>query len=106
MIIFTLFIFHISQWLRARYLSIAKKIAKNGNKRPLKAYIKSKTKSRNDVGPLKVGNSFISNNSEMATLLNEQLLHRGVLQQHHKVSNPATVTTASTVSNSPLQQPR
>ena len=39
-------------------------------KRPFNAYIKSKTKSRDNVGPLKVGNSFITDNEEMATILN------------------------------------
>ena len=42
-------------------------IAKNGNKRPFNAYIKSKTKSRDNVGLLKVGDN---DNEQMATLLN------------------------------------
>ena len=46
-------------------------IAKNGNKRPFNAYIKSKTKSRDNVGPLKVGNSFNSDNALMASMLND-----------------------------------
>ena len=45
-------------------------IAKNGNKRPFNAYIKSKTKSRDNVGPLKVGDKFITDNEQMASLLN------------------------------------
>ena len=45
-------------------------IATKGNKRPFNAYIKSKTKSRDSVGPLKAGNTFIMDNGEMATLLN------------------------------------
>ena len=45
-------------------------IAKNGNKRPFNAYIKSKTKSRDNVGPLKVGDRYITDNEQMATILN------------------------------------
>ena len=33
-------------------------------------YIKSKTKSRDNVGPLKVGNVYITDNDKMATILN------------------------------------
>ena len=47
-------------------------IAKNGNKRPFNAYIKSKTKSRISVGPLKHGNDLITDNTLMATVLNNQ----------------------------------
>lgn len=45
-------------------------IATNGNKKPFTSYIKSKTQSRANVGPLKVGNEIISENKEMATILN------------------------------------
>jgi len=47
------------------------KIAQNGNKRPFVAYIKSKTKSRSGVGPLKVDNKTISGDKDMATELNK-----------------------------------
>ena len=46
-------------------------IAKNGNKRPFNSYIKSKTASRVNIGPLKVGNELISDNQGMATILND-----------------------------------
>ena len=45
-------------------------IAKSGNKRPFNAYVKSKTKSRMNVGPLKVNKEIISDNEEMAKVLN------------------------------------
>ena len=48
-----------------------RKIAKSGNKRPFNAYIKSKTKSRSNVGPLKVNKTIISENKDMAKILNE-----------------------------------
>lgn len=51
--------------------SYEKKISKDGNKRPFNAYIKSKTKSRSPVGPLKVGSNSISDNKEMARILND-----------------------------------
>ena len=45
-------------------------IAKNGNKRPFNSYIKSKTASKINIGPLKVGNNLVSDNLGMATILN------------------------------------
>ena len=45
-------------------------IANNGNKRPFNSYIKSKTSSRVNIGPLKVNGDLITDNSEMATALN------------------------------------
>ena len=56
--------------VRAAKRRFEKNIAKNGNKRPFNAYIKSKTKSRDNVGPLKEGNEFISDNEHMASILN------------------------------------
>ena len=47
-------------------------IAKNGNKRPFNSYIKSKTKSRISVGPLKQGEELVTDNRLMATMLNAQ----------------------------------
>ena len=46
-------------------------IAKSGNKRPFNAYVKSKTKSREGVGPLKVNGNLISDSEAMANKLNE-----------------------------------
>ena len=46
-------------------------IAKNGNKRPFNSYIKSKTASRVNIGPLKVGNEIVSDNQGMASILND-----------------------------------
>ena len=47
-------------------------IAKNGNKKPFNSYIKSKTKSRISVGPLKQGEELITDNKQMADMLNTQ----------------------------------
>ena len=47
-------------------------IANKGNKRPFNSYIKSKTKSRVSVGPLKQGEDLITDNRDMATILNDQ----------------------------------
>ena len=41
-----------------------------GNKRPFAAYVKSKTKARVNVGPLKVNNTTVCDNQEMAEVLN------------------------------------
>jgi len=56
--------------VRSAKRSFERKIAKNGNKRPFNSYIKSKTKNRVNVGPLKVNNNIVSDNSEMASILN------------------------------------
>ena len=47
-----------------------RKIAKSGNKRPFNVYVKSKTKSRTNVGPLKVNDALITDNKDMAKILN------------------------------------
>ena len=46
-------------------------MADDGNKRPFTAYIKSKTRARVNVGPLKVNGSTVSNNQEMSVILND-----------------------------------
>ena len=45
-------------------------MADSGNKRPFAAYVKSKTKARVNVGPLKVNNVTVCDNQEMAEVLN------------------------------------
>ena len=58
--------------IRSAKRKFEQKIAKNGNKRPFNSYIKSKTSSRINIGPLKNGNNLITDNLGMATVLNEQ----------------------------------
>ena len=48
-------------------------MADDGNKRPFTAYIRSKTKARVNVGPLKVGGVNVCENEEMATILCQTL---------------------------------
>ena len=48
-----------------------KNIASKGTKRPFNSYVKSKTKSRTNVGPLKVNNKLFSENKDMAQVLND-----------------------------------
>jgi len=47
------------------------KLAKNGNKKPFMAYVKSKTKHREGVGPLKVNGKYTNDDNEMANILND-----------------------------------
>ena len=47
-----------------------RKIADSGNKRPFNSYVKSKTKTRHNVGPLKVNNVLVTENEDMAKELN------------------------------------
>ena len=46
-------------------------IASCNNKRPFVAYVKSKVKTRSNIGPLKVGGEVISDNKGMANVLND-----------------------------------
>ena len=48
-----------------------KKIADNGNKRPFNAYVKSRTKTRHNDGPLKVWDTLVTDSGDMAKVLNE-----------------------------------
>lgn len=48
------------------------KAKKNGNNRPLNSYIRSKTKSRVSVGPLKHSGDLVMDNTLVATILNNQ----------------------------------
>ena len=56
--------------IRSAKRSYEKRIAKSGDKKPFHAYINSKTKSRIPVGPLKVDERTIIDNTEMAETLN------------------------------------
>jgi hypothetical protein len=51
--------------------SFEKKLSQDTNKKPFNAYMKSKTKAKSNVGPLKVNGNIISDSSSMATILNE-----------------------------------
>ena len=48
-----------------------KNLASNKSKRPFNSYVKSKTKYRSNVGPLKVNSAIITDNKEMAKVLNK-----------------------------------
>ena len=48
-----------------------RKLAKSGNKRPFTSYVKSKSKSRTGVGPLKVDGQLLTDNASMANALND-----------------------------------
>ena len=47
------------------------KLAKDTNKKPFNAYMRTKTKNRVSVGPLKEGNQIIKDNGEIAKILNK-----------------------------------
>ena len=51
--------------------SFEKKLAKSGNTRPFASYVKAKIKNISSVGPLKVNDSLVSNNADMANILNK-----------------------------------
>ena len=47
-----------------------KKLADNMNQKPFNAYLKSKTKTKPLIGPLKTDNNTVSDNTEMSTIFN------------------------------------
>ena len=47
-----------------------KKLADNMNQKPFNAYLKSKTKTKPPIGPLKTDKNTVSDNTEMSTILN------------------------------------
>ena len=54
--------------------SLRKKITESGNKRPFYAYLKNKTKTRSNVGPLKLNNVLITDDEQVAKMLNDYFL--------------------------------
>jgi hypothetical protein len=58
------------QGVSAAKRKFERNIANSGNKRPFNAYVKCKTKSRANIGPLKVDQGLVSDNKEMAQVLN------------------------------------
>ena len=50
--------------------SFERKIANSGNKRPFNQYVKSKSKARSGIGPLRVQGELITDNKSMASALN------------------------------------
>ena len=57
--------------VRSAKRKFEKKIAESGNKRPFYAYLKNKTKTRSNVGPLKLNNVLTSDDEQVAKILNE-----------------------------------
>ena len=57
--------------VRSAKRKFEKKIAESGNKRPFYAYLKNKTKSRSNVGPLKQNNVLITDDDQVAKMLND-----------------------------------
>ena len=78
--------------VRAAKKKFENSIAKNGNRRPFNSYIKSKTKCRDNVGPLKVGNTYITDNDQMATLLNT------TFSSVFTVEDPSNIPTCQSLS--------
>ena len=63
-----------------------KKLSQDSNKKPFNAYMKSKTKSTSNVGPLKVNGNVISDSNSMATILNDYF--SSIFTQHHDKTIP------------------
>ena len=74
-------------------------LRKNGNKKPITRYMKSKTKSRTNVGPLRVGSEMISNNKEMTTILNRSFCNVFSQEDTNNVNICPTLPSISTISD-------
>ena len=72
-------------------------MAEEGNKRPFAAYVKSKTRAKVNVGPLKVGNSVISDNKEMAVILNDFFVSVFTNEPAGQVPPAQTLPSASVI---------
>ena len=70
-------------------------IADDGNKRPFAAYVKSKTKTRVNVGPLKVNGENVSDNKSMATLLNDYFVSVFTREPTGPVPTPTSMPSRS-----------
>ena len=83
--------------IRSAKRKFERDIAKNGNKRPFNSYIKSRTSSRINIGPLKDGDKLVSDNLEMATILNKTFSavftqeDRSNIPQCAPVNNPSSI---------------
>ncbi len=83
--------------IRSAKRKFERDIAKNGNKRPFNSYIKSRTSSRINIGPLKNGDKLVSDNLEMATILNKTFSavftqeDRSNIPQCAPVNNPSSI---------------
>ena len=76
-----------------------RKIAYNGNKRPFNAYVKSKTKCRSNVGPLKVGGNTISDDDKMASVLNDYFISVFSTDNSASTAVPTVLNCANVLSN-------
>ena len=74
-------------------------IAKSGNKRPFNAYVKAKSKSRVNVGPLKVNNTLVSDNKGMAEVLNNYFTSVFSKEDPNNVPTPDRLPSASVLSD-------
>ena len=66
-----------------------------GNKRPFFAYVKQKTRSRPSIGPLKHGGVTVTDNKEMATLLNKCFGESFTREDSANVPDPTAMVLGS-----------
>ena len=72
-------------------------MAEDGNKRPFAAYVKSKTRAKVNVGPLKVGDNVVSDNKDMAVILNEFFVSVFTNEPAGQVPPAQTLPSASVI---------
>ena len=70
-----------------------------GNKRPFFAYVKQKTRSRPSIGPLKHGGATVTENKEMATLLNRCFGEVFTREDSANIPDPAAMALDSLLDN-------
>ena len=87
------------QAVRKAKRKFEKKLASNGNKRPFNAYLKSKTKSRTCIGPLKTGDALTSDDGEMANILNNSFANSFTLENNNSLPNLNKLDSLTTLDN-------
>lgn len=74
-------------------------IAENGQKKTFNAYVKSKTKARTNVGPLKVDNKLYTDNKDMAKILNDYFVTVFTKENTSHVPQPVQLPSQSSLLN-------
>ena len=67
--------------------SLEKKLSEQGDMKPFQAYVRQKTKTKTNVGPLRRNNDIISDNKEMAEMLNSYFVTVFTLEDESNLPN-------------------
>ena len=86
--------------VRSAKRSFEKKLSRNGNRKPFDSYVRNKTKARTGIGPLKkTCGTVVSDNKEMATLLNNTFCSVFTTENLNNIPNLDTLPSNSIISD-------